>query len=332
MKLLKRLYSIHSKSGKEQKMIKFLLWWIRTNIPGARVELDKKVGNIYVTKGVSDTYPCIVSHIDQVQEVHSRDFKAIETHDIIFGWSPKKKEFQGLGADDKNGIWIALKCLEKFDALKAAFFVGEEIGCVGSSKADMDFFTDCRFVLQCDRRGSNDFITSICASELCSTDFIAATDFEMFGYHLEDGAMTDVLTLKENGLSVSCVNMSCGYYDPHTDNEFTVKADLLNCLAFVEHIIENCTQVYPHEYDYYAGFGSRFDEFYYDWYEEFYELLQLHPDITIDQLESAFQGYMPKINRNDLEMTFEMVKQDLQYAEIEKDYEYYGTLRDSEQP
>ncbi len=57
MKLLKKLYSIHSKSGKEQKMIKFLLWWIKTNIPGARVDIDREIGNIYVTKGVSNTYP-----------------------------------------------------------------------------------------------------------------------------------------------------------------------------------------------------------------------------------------------------------------------------------
>jgi len=327
MKLLKRLYSIHSKSGKEQKMIKFLLWWIKTNIPGAKVELDKKIGNIYITKGVSDTYPCVVAHIDQVQDVHSRDFKAIETQDIIFGWSPKKREFQGCGADDKNGVWVALKLLQKYNCMKVAFFVGEEIGCIGSSKADMDFFTDCRFVLECDRRGCNDLVTSICATELCSTEFIAATDFEQFGYHLEDGAMTDVLSLKENGLSVSCVNMSCGYYNPHTSHEFTVKKDLLNCLAFVEHIIENATGVYPHQYEY-AGYGySGFDEFYYSWYDDIYELLQLHPDITIDQLESAFQDYMPKMDRHDLEMTVDMIRQDLEYAELEKDDDYYGTLR-----
>ena len=152
MKLLKKLYSIHSKSGKEQKMIKFLLWWIKTNIPGARVELDHSIGNIYVTKGVSDTYPCIVSHIDQVQTIHSRDFQAIETKDIIFGFSPKNKRLEGLGADDKNGVWLCLKCLMKYENIKVAFFVGEEVGCVGSSKADMDFFKDVRFVIQCDRR------------------------------------------------------------------------------------------------------------------------------------------------------------------------------------
>ena len=226
MKLLKKLYSIHSKSGKEQKMIKFLLWWIRNNVPGAKVELDREVGNIYITKGIADTYPCLVAHIDQVQSIHSRDFQAIETKDIIFGYSPKNKRLEGLGADDKNGVWVCLKCLLKYDVLKCALFVGEEVGCVGSSKADMDFFKDVRFVIQCDRRGSNDLIASICSTEIASKEFIEATGHEAFGYHLEEGMMTDVLTLKENGLAVSAVNMSCGYYDPHSDHEFTVKEDL----------------------------------------------------------------------------------------------------------
>lgn len=43
--------------------------------------------------------------------------------------------------------------------------------------------------------------------------------------------MTDVLELKERGLGVSCINLSCGYYEPHSDEEFTVKKDLLNCLT-----------------------------------------------------------------------------------------------------
>ena len=58
--------------------------------------------------------------------------------------------------------------------------------------------------------------------------------------------MTDVLALKENSLSVSCVNLSCGYYNPHSDEEITVKKDLQKCLSFVEHVIEGCTDVYPH--------------------------------------------------------------------------------------
>ena len=88
-------------------------------------------------------------------------FIAYEAEDIIIGFSPKRKEQQGLGADDKVGLWIGLMCLQKFDCLKLAFFVEEEVGCRGSDKADMEFFRDCRFVIEPDRREANDLITVI---------------------------------------------------------------------------------------------------------------------------------------------------------------------------
>lgn len=47
-------------------------------------------GNLYVAKGEAESYPCLVSHIDQVSHCkHSKDFKAVETREVIFGYSPK---------------------------------------------------------------------------------------------------------------------------------------------------------------------------------------------------------------------------------------------------
>ena len=199
MELLKTLYSIYSPSTGEKKMRRFIKRWIYNNIPEAEVTTDAK-GNIYVAKGNSNSFPCIVSHLDQVQKTHSKDFVCIESEDVIFGYSPKNHRQEGLGADDKNGIWIALKALLKYPVMKAAFFVEEEIGCRGSAQANIAFFTDCRFVIQCDRRGNNDLITSISFTELCSKEFIEATGYENFGYKPEDGMMTDVLELKERGI------------------------------------------------------------------------------------------------------------------------------------
>lgn len=271
MELLKKLYCIHSKSGKEHEMLNFLVNWLFEKYPSNDVDIDMdKSGNLYVTKGNAETYPCVVAHVDQVQYLHSDDFEAVETDDIIFGWSKTNKRFEGLGADDKNGVWIALQCLMKYDVIKIALFVSEEIGCVGSDAADMTFFNDCRFVLQCDRRGDSDFITTASCTELCSDEFSNATHYELFGYAEERGLMTDVMTLKRNGLQVSCANISCGYYQPHTDDEYTVKSDLLNCLDLVQYIIENCTQVYPHKYEYKPytpingygyGYGSKYNEY-----------------------------------------------------------------------
>lgn len=291
MKLLKQLFAIHSPSGNEKKMRRFIIWWIKSNVPGATIVTDQ-IGNIYVKKGNAETYPCIASHIDQVQKTHSKDFQAMETDDIIFGFSLSHRQQEGVGADDKCGIWIALKCLKKFDTLKAVFFVQEEIGCRGSAKADMQFFDDCRYVIQCDRRNGTDLITNIGGwTELCSEDFVNALGADKFGYKQAKGMITDVGQLKENGLAISAINLSCGYYEPHTDHEFVMKAEVLNCLAFVENIITNLTQVYPHEANDGCGFyayGEDPDDMWNEEYDMAYDELEYiilnQPDVDENQL------------------------------------------------
>lgn len=272
MKLFKKLASIYSGSGQEDCITAYIKRWIGSSISGAIVKQDS-VGNLYVTKGISETYPCVVAHLDQVQSAYPSDYKVVETNDIIFGYSPSLRKHCGLGADDKCGIWIALKMLKKHDVIKVAFFPGEEIGCVGSSKADMDFFNDVRFVVEPDRRGAHDLITTTSVTQICSDAFVDAIQPKNFGYKKTDGLMTDVETLKHNGLKVSCINLSCGYYSPHTENEYVVKKDMVNALNFVDSIIENCTEVYAHEaeiqpfygdYDCYRGYNKYYlDDYYY---------------------------------------------------------------------
>lgn len=244
--LLKKLYEIYSPSGNERQIIGFLCSYI-SHLSGDISLSQDSYGNLYVTKGKNDTYPCLVSHIDQVACCHhSMDFKAVETEDIIFGYSPSMKRLENLGADDKNGIFVCLECLKKFDALKIVFFREEEIGCRGSGTAYMPFFNNVRFVIQPDRQGNSDLITSIGSTGLCSEQFIEAVAPWEWEYNETKGLTTDILALKENGLDVCCVNVSCGYYNAHTDEEITVKEDLQKCLQFVEHIIKDCISVYPH--------------------------------------------------------------------------------------
>lgn len=120
MELLKQLYTIHALSGKEKHIRNFIKSYIFENITNVKITGDK-IGNLYITKGQAETYPCIVAHLDQVQRLHSKDFRAIETSEIIFGYSPSNRRQEGLGADDKNGIWVALQCLMKYETLKIAF-------------------------------------------------------------------------------------------------------------------------------------------------------------------------------------------------------------------
>ena len=192
--LLRQLYCIHSPSRNEKKMRKFIKDYIKRNIPEVELSFDK-TGNIYAKKGTSDTYPCVVSHIDQVQDLHGHDFRCYVVDGKVFGFSSSAMKMRGLGADDKNGIWVCLNVLAKYDVMKCAFFVGEEIGCVGSSDADMNFFEDCRYVLQCDRKNGGDLITSIWG-DLCSDEFLNDTDYATFGYKTTTGLSTDVRLLR----------------------------------------------------------------------------------------------------------------------------------------
>lgn len=291
--LLKRLYGVYSPSRGTRKMRKFLT--SQAVLRGGRIRQDK-AGNLLVTKGVAEEYPCLASHYDQVaNHTHPKDFRCIESGGVIMGWSDKLRRQCGLGADDKNGIFICLNALEKYDIIKVAFFVDEEIGCVGSSQADLPFFDDVRFVIEPDRKGGNDFITSMSGVRVCSEDFVKDCGYADYGYKLEEGSLTDVLTLLENGLKVSCLNLSCGYYHPHTDQEVTAVSELENCQNMVFHMVDTMRKKYPFEYadpwaDYtaegcYVGSGFWED----DDYDMMDNILLNHENLTFDEVVDGWE-------------------------------------------
>jgi len=286
--LLFQLYRIHSRSGSEKKMRRYLRKVAAEC--GAEEIVTDAYGNLLITKGQSKTYPCLAAHMDQVQDAHSKDFTVVEIGGDVIGYSPKMHEQQGLGADDKNGIFICLELLRKFDVMKVAFFVGEEIGCKGSGEVDLEFFKDCRFIVQPDRKGSSDLITAMFCGSVCSEDFINAIGYEAYGYKKDHGTVTDVGELVDRGVGISCLNLSCGYYEAHSDQEITVLSELENCLNFVEHIVETCTDVYPFE----GGYGDwdyGYGRYGYHWFggSKWYSGENKEPSVQTGQKSSYIQ-------------------------------------------
>lgn len=322
--LLKSLYKVFSPSMNEKKMRRFIKRHVNNNISGVTIVQDV-AGNLLITKGESDSYPCICAHMDQVQRLHPKDFTCVENDDVIFGYSPKERKQCGLGADDKNGLFIALECLASYDAIKCAFFVGEEIGCKGSGAVDISFFDDCRYCIQVDRRGNSDMVTNI-YSEMCSEEFIHDVDCFSHGYEISDGLMTDVAELRERGVEVSCINLSCGYYEPHTDYEFTSKSDLQKCYDFVCHIIENCTKKYECEYfrrSYYNFFGhsqeSSNSQYMQDLvHDEIYDYLSFYEDAEFEEVldDLSYNGLADYVGYDDIVSIYDNVK-----AELKKEAE-----------
>lgn len=325
--LLKSLYKVFSPSMNEKKMRRFIKRHVNNNISGVTIVQDV-AGNLLITKGESDSYPCICAHMDQVQRLHPKDFTCVENDNVIFGYSPKERKQCGLGADDKNGLFIALECLASYDAIKCAFFVGEEIGCKGSGAVDISFFDDCRYCIQVDRRGNSDMVTNI-YSKMCSEEFIHDVDCFSHGYEISDGLMTDVAELRERGVEVSCINLSCGYYEPHTDYEFTSKSDLQKCYDFVCHIIENCTKKYECEY---FG-GSRYNFFGHSQessnsqymqdlvHDEIRDYLSFYEDAEFEEVLDAlsYDGLTDYVDYDNIVRIYDNVKAELkEKAELEE--------------
>lgn len=268
MDLLRKLYSICVPTGREWPMIQFVLDHLATHVPQAQVSIDSS-GNLYIcrerqglrvinrsasegyeVKGLKgyNGFPTLCCHLDQAQKIHADDFEIRERDGIITGFSPSRNAPEGLGADDKNGIWVCLKALEQCDHIKVFMSVGEEKGCWGSNRADMSFFSDALYILEPDCKGGEEIRTILKGVPCASPEFEDALDVEKFGYTITEGKTTDILPLTLSGVGVSCANIPCGYHNPHKDDEYCNVADLQKCLDFLLHTIHNLRIRYPHEY------------------------------------------------------------------------------------
>ena len=263
MELLKQLYSIHAPTFHEWSLICFIREYIREHVPEAEVKMDGR-GNLYVVKGEGFNgskvqefkgYPTLACHLDQVQEVHSDDFCVKEKNGTLYGWSEANQQREGLGADDKNGVWICLRCLEECTCLKVFMAVGEEKGCIGSNRADMSFFSDSLYVLEPDCKGGEEIHTNLkdipCASGEFGQALLEANSqlpTVNCQFTITPGKGSDIFALTLNGIGVSCANIPVGYYNPHKDDEYTVISELEHAFAFVRHFVTNEHRRFPHIY------------------------------------------------------------------------------------
>lgn len=273
---IKNIFSIQSPSYLESNMQLYICSILDNLKKSMKIiyTIDDS-GNILITKGDSSKnglYPCIAAHIDTV---HSK----LPNYEVISYLDAKNKTiirsttktdgktyYTGGCGDDLGGVWIVLDLLTKLDSLKVALFVSEEVGCIGSSAVDLAFFEDCKFIIEGDRRNAGDIIND----GMCSDSFLELLKItgEEFGYIEANGLYTDVTTLCERGVDISCCNLSVGYYEAHTDTEYTVFEELLNARDYILSIIEKSNDdIYVNEYSKYtpmykySGNKYGFDDF-----------------------------------------------------------------------
>jgi hypothetical protein len=134
-----------------------------------------------------------------------------------------------LGADDKAGMIVLLYMIENQVPGLYYFFVGEEVGCVGSGKLSRnwlstDFSKYITKVVSFDRRGTTSVITEQLFGVCCSDEFakelcdrLNNTELELEYKPDPTGIYTD--SAKFTSLVPECTNISVGYYNEHTTRE-----------------------------------------------------------------------------------------------------------------
>src|ERR1035437_1287963 len=129
-----------------------------------------------------------------------------------------------LGADDKAGVTILLWLIENKIPGTYYFFIGEEVGCIGSTAAskDIDRFEKYDRIVSFDRRDVCSVITHQSWSRTCSDKFADALISEIGkgGIYLkkdDNGVYTDSAEFTD--VIPECTNISVGYYDEHKFSE-----------------------------------------------------------------------------------------------------------------
>lgn len=245
--------------------------------PKTELKIEKDdAENYYITKGEGVTtpdgevlYPCSIAHLDQVHSYY--DHYNIRTDgDIIYAFGRSKSGFYdqlGTGGDDLCGVWLCLEMLLHFKSMKVALFVDEEVGCIGSGKADLSFFADCSFILQGDRRhDTEDFIQHTNGVQVISREFKAEVKpiLDEFGYDFNYGSLTDVGELVGDGAGCCGANVSCGYYDAHTKSETVSISKAFTCKElFIKLFKDLCYKRWEHTAEktygrYYGGGGTNY--------------------------------------------------------------------------
>lgn len=175
-------------------------------------------------------------------------FEIVEEHGILKGKGSGKRV---LGGDDKCGIFIALEIarLLPHQPLKILFTVKEEIGCVGIKEAvkRTEWFSDVLYSITIDRKGGNHILWSQLGVRSCSNTFagqLAMRAIESgIAVEIMDGSVSDTIYLRE--IVPESVNVSAGYYDPHTEEEYIRLQDVAKIINWLSHFIINYEVTIP---------------------------------------------------------------------------------------
>lgn len=241
---------------------------------------------------------CLTAHMDTVHEKPVTDTYEYNKNGHWIISSP-----QGIGGDDRCGIYMIQNILRKGYKPYVIFCEDEEIGCVGSKKFCKtnlieEVGKECKYIIELDRGNGNDAVFYDCDNK----------DFEKFitentKYVTAHGSCSDISYLCPSA-KIAGVNLSCGYYNAHTLGEYVDMTEMARTQETVEKLLNTECVQYEYiekQYTYYGGYGyyggglsNYYSKKYASWYEDDDEF------VTLKVLEVNFMN--PETNEYDFDV------------------------------
>lgn len=202
--------------------------------------LKSTYDNVIITKdyivAVGEIPIALVAHMDTVFKTPVSNLYYDQRKGVL--WSP-----EGLGADDRAGIFAILKILQSGLRPSVIFTTDEEEGGVGACALAM---TPCpipglKYMIELDRRGSNDCVFYDC---YCPefVDYV-----ESFGFCEQWGSFSDISFLMPEW-QICGVNLSVGYEDEHSYMEILSVGPLFDTIKKVKKMLQE-TNIPDFTYD-----------------------------------------------------------------------------------
>ena len=150
----------------------------------------------------------LVAHLDTVHKRLPQPLFHDPKEKVLF--SPN-----GLGADDRAGVFAILSLLEKGFLPSIIFCSQEERGGIGAAAFAKKFpkpATPTNFLIELDRQGQNDSVYY----DLNNPKF--EEYINQYGFHTEFGTFSDISIIAP-AWKLPAVNLSVGYFNEHTLGE-----------------------------------------------------------------------------------------------------------------
>lgn len=203
------------------------------------------INDLIITKqyimAAGDLPVCLIAHLDTVfdqEKCKDKEIYVDTEHQVM--WSP-----QGLGTDDRAGVFAILKLLKMGYKPYIIFTQGEEEGCLGAKALVRRFpkspWKKLKYILQLDRRGEQDCVFYDCDNP----DF---TEYvESFGFVTDWGSFSDISEIAP-AWGIAAANLSVGYWDEHTYCERVALSWLEQTIEKVKKMLDVCNEAQKYEY------------------------------------------------------------------------------------